>query len=184
MLPSLAERIAAKPRRVLIAALVFVVLAAGIGGPVVGLLDALLERTFAEFRDGLRAATATVADPWQRLLGTGVAYMEFARSQPARYALLFGAPTRELDTTGMEPHAKPSAGTAAFDDLVTLILANLPDDDPRRADADTIAKGIWSGMHGFVTLCHSRPGMDWPSDAEFADRIARAWLASPAPPSQ
>jgi uncharacterized membrane protein YdfJ with MMPL/SSD domain len=40
MLPSLAERIAARPRRVLIAALVFVVFAAGVGGPVVGLLQA------------------------------------------------------------------------------------------------------------------------------------------------
>jgi uncharacterized membrane protein YdfJ with MMPL/SSD domain len=40
MLPSLAQRIASKPRRVLLGALVFVVLAAGVGGPVVGLLEA------------------------------------------------------------------------------------------------------------------------------------------------
>jgi AcrR family transcriptional regulator len=144
------------------------------------LLAACIERSFAEFRDAMRAATAEVGEPWDQLIRAGLAYMEFARTRPARYLLIFGAPTREPGLTGMEPLPKPAAGTDAFQDLVGLIADYLGSDDPRHADAEVLAKGIWSGLHGFVTLRHSRPGMTWPDDEEFARRLAEAWLGGRA----
>jgi AcrR family transcriptional regulator len=140
------------------------------------LLAACVERSFAEFRDAMRAAVAQAAGPWDQLIRAGLAYMDFARTRPARYLLIFGAPTREPGLSGMEPLPKPAAGTDAFEDLVGLIADYLGPDDPRREEAETLAKGIWSGLHGFVTLRHSRPGMTWPPDEEFARRLAEAWL--------
>lgn len=143
------------------------------------LLAACLERCFAEFRDTVRAATETIADPRARLIRAGLAYTEFARTRPARYLLIFGAPTRAQDAESMALLPKPESGAEAFEDLRALVLADLGPDDPRRARVDLLAKGIWSGLHGFVTLRHSRPGMDWPSDEQFATLLAEAWLGEP-----
>lgn len=144
------------------------------------LIRACLERSFAAFRDALRTATADVEDPRERLLRAGLSYIEFARSHPERYALIFGTlePLPTTDITG--PQGRPVAGGAAFEDLVALVLANLPADDPRREEAETLARGIWSGLHGFVMLRYSRPAVGWPSDREFAARLASAWLGEPA----
>jgi AcrR family transcriptional regulator len=140
------------------------------------LLAACLERCFAEFRDALRAAAAEIADPRERLFRAGLAYTEFARTRPARYLLIFGTAADAQGLDGMAPLPKPAAGTDAFEDLVALVLADLRTDDPRRADAVLLAKGIWSGLHGFVTLRHSRPGVEWPDDEQFSRLLGDAWL--------
>lgn len=144
------------------------------------LLRACVERSFVEFRDTVRVASAEADHASGRLMRAGLAYIAFARSRPARYALIFGPATPPARGAGMEPHEKSAAAGDAFGDLVALVLGYLDEGDPRRHEAATLAKGIWSGLHGFVTLRHSRPGMDWPGDEEFAGRLARAWLGAPA----
>lgn len=144
------------------------------------LILACVERSFTQFRDHLRAIAAESKGPWDQLIRAGLAYMRFARERPARYRLIFGFPTRDPEATGMDPANKPEAGGDAFDDLVALVLANLAADDPRREDPATVARCMWSGLHGYVTLRQSRPGMDWPADEEFAQRLGRAWLGGPA----
>lgn len=156
------------------------------------LIRACLELCFADFRDALRAAAAGIEDPRERLLGAGRAYIEFAREHPERYALIFGAaplpPERSSGFSGQPgrpvgpaPEAPEQPGplapaSDAFQDLVTLVLDHLAAGDPRREEADTLATGIWSGLHGFVMLRRARPAVGWPSDSEFAVRLASAWL--------
>ncbi len=144
------------------------------------LIEACVERCFAEFRDTVRTAGAGSQSPRDQLIRAGLAYMGFARERPARYGLIFGFPTRGPEATGMDPARKPEAGGDAFDDLVELVLANLADGDERRGDPESVARCIWSGLHGYVTLRESRPAMEWPAEEEFAERLARAWLGGPA----
>ncbi len=140
------------------------------------LMAACVERCFVAFRDAIREAAAAEQDPRARLLAAGVAYIRFAEEWPERYGLIFGAGPGGGSTGGIELSEKPPAADDAFGDLVGRILEYLPPADPRREEADTLAKGIWSGLHGFVTLRHLRPGIEWPDDEDFARRLASAWL--------
>lgn len=139
------------------------------------LMRAMVARCFTQFRDTVREGTDQGADPSGRLIAAGLAYTAFARRWPARYALNF------MFTEPAEGEApeKPAAADDSFNDLVALVLDYLGTDDARRPDADFMARGIWSGLHGYVTLCAARTGMGWPSEQEFVDRLARAWLGDP-----
>src|SRR5690606_1092082 len=104
-------------------------------------------------------------EPRARLLAAGIAYTRFARRVPERYALIFGTPSRDRAASGEAAFQERSpAADDAFGDLVGLIGDCLPAGDPRHAEANVIAKGIWSGLHGFVTLRHLRPGAEWPDE--------------------
>ncbi len=139
------------------------------------LLQAMVERCFTEFRDAVRAGTVGATDPADRLARGGLAYAEFARRWPARYALNFVF----MKPAAGDPPDKPGAANDSFNDLVALVLDYLPEDDPRREEADVLARGIWSGLHGYVSLSQTRAGMGWPREDEFVVRLQRAWLGEP-----
>lgn len=141
------------------------------------LLLAMVERCFTEFRDAVREGAAKAADPPGRLASAGLAYVDFARRWPARYALNFVF----MRSAEGEPPPKPSAADDSFNDLVALVLEHLDANDPRRSEAGLLARGIWSGLHGYVSLSHSRPGMGWPTEQEFVTRLAQTWLGQPGP---
>jgi AcrR family transcriptional regulator len=143
------------------------------------LIWACIERSFAVFRDALRSAAAKRELPRDRLLESGLAYIEFARTYPERYALIFGA--REplaVDETD-EPEENLVVGGDAFRDLIELVSDNLAaaGDPVPPEEAELRARGIWAGLHGFVLLRYSRPTIGWPEDREFATRLAAAWLS-------
>lgn len=140
------------------------------------LITAVIERAFAEFRATLRAAAQSGSDPWGRLRGAGVAYMRFARERPALYAIIFGPYERPENEDGDGP------GMGAFEDLMALVADCLDDAGRAEADVRRLAQGIWTGMHGYVTLAHAREKLDWPTGEEFATMLAEAWLGpSPRP---
>ena len=143
------------------------------------LVAAMIDRCFTEFRDAVRKGAAGATDPGDRLDRSGLAYADFARRWPARYALnfLFMKPADGED----EAPEKPVAANDSFNDLVTLVLDYLPEDDPRRDEAEFLARGIWSGLHGYVSLSRTRTGMGWPAEDEFVPRLSRAWLGEPRP---
>lgn len=58
-----------------------------------------------------------------------------------------------------EPPQKPGAANDAFNDLAALVLDYLGEDDPRRSENELLARMIWSGLHGYVSLVQARrPG--------------------------
>jgi AcrR family transcriptional regulator len=142
------------------------------------LMRACVERVFSDFRKRTNAAASRGDDPQERLVNAGVAYIAFAREQPERYGLIFGSNWEEEGVAG-EPGEPLETAAAAFTDLVELVAAYIGSDDERSTDLDTLALGIWSGMHGFVTLCHARPGMAAPTAEEYATLLATAWLGPP-----
>lgn len=145
------------------------------------LMRACVERAFADFRGRLRTASGGAVDPEERLLEAGLAYIAFAREQPERYALIFGSDLGAM--TDAEETGEPlEVADASFGDLVELVAAYIGSDNPRSEALDTLALGIWSGLHGYVTLSHTKPGMTVPSEEEFARLLANAWLGPAAGP--
>lgn len=147
--------------------------------------DALLQvcftRCFEEFRDAVRFGAAHSPNPRERLKHAGLAYIEFARERPERYAMIFGV-SRLKHPTG-EYYDKPPAADEAFNDLVALVQGHLDRQMPEK-EVDLLARGVWTGLHGYVTLSHSRQGMRWPSDEDFLTSITRAWLDDPPDPAR
>ncbi len=141
------------------------------------LMRACVERVFSDFRTRTHAAASRGGDPRTRLINAGVAYIAFAREQPERYGLIFASDWIEEGVKG-EPEDTIEIAAAAFTDLVELV-STYPGSDERSLDPDTLALGIWSGMHGFVTLCHANPAMAAPSAEEYATLLTDAWLGSP-----
>lgn len=139
------------------------------------LLSACVGHVFGEFRDHVRAAvvgeTAT-----ERFLGSGRGYMDFARTYPERYSLLFGPDAAPASEPGTDE--KPRAAAEALDDLRTVV-ADYLGDSAEEVDVDLLAKGVWTGLHGYVTLRHARPMIDWPSDEQFDRMLGEAWLGPP-----
>jgi len=140
------------------------------------LVGALRGRGFEDFRSVLADASASGGDdPVARLREAGLAYVRFARERPNVYALIF-SPLGPVDDE--DPQALGGAGFASFMDLMGLVEAYLDHAGAEGADVQRLAIGIWTGLHGYVTLRYPSPSkkMDWPTDEEFAAGLAEAWL--------
>jgi AcrR family transcriptional regulator len=133
------------------------------------LMSAVYALRFGEFVDVLTTATEGIADPRERLLAFGRAYLRYGEEHPGHYRVLFGT----AGTPGWEPERM--SGLAALDLLRDAIR-------DRRADgadaADGSAVALWAGLHGLVTLRRDRPSFPWPPAetllATLVDGIARA----------
>lgn len=139
------------------------------------LIAAMLERGFGAFREVVGEGVRSGSDPPTRLRGAGLAYMRFAREHPALYATIFGPHEHPKDDDGHGP------GNAAFDDLMGLVTDYVGQDGAEPERVRRLALGIWTSMHGYVTLCHASEKLDWPTDEEFAAMISEAWLGPYVP---
>jgi AcrR family transcriptional regulator len=143
------------------------------------LVAALIDHGFERFREVLHAAAEAAGDvtPRERLGAIGVAYMRFAREEPALYGVIFG-PHHPAGDAENAP-GESGVGMEAFQDLVDAITACQEAGEARAGDPRELAIGVWSTMHGFATLCHAHDHDDlpWPDDATFAAALYEAWLA-------
>ncbi|MGI8749758.1 MAG: TetR/AcrR family transcriptional regulator [Thermoleophilaceae bacterium] len=143
------------------------------------LLQALTERGFSEFREALRGAAGQGSDAAERLFHAGRAYVRFAVEQPALYAVIFGTRRLAPPVAGHPPPPKPPAAYESFDDLVILIEGYLGPSRAEEADSRALARGIWTGLHGYVTLRQARPLVDWEDEEQFVTALGEAWLGPP-----
>jgi AcrR family transcriptional regulator len=141
------------------------------------LMRALLDRGFTGFRERMRRGADQGDSPWDRLMGAGSAYIAFAREQPERYRLIFAADWGEHGIED-DPDQSLEAAEGAFTDLVELIADCVGPEDAPSPGLDTLAIGVWSGLHGYVTLCHAQPKMAALTETEYMSLLARAWLGS------
>ena len=84
--------------------------------------------------------------PRQRLISAGLAYLQFAQDQPALFALLF----LQMSSTRSGLERVPSA-----DSPYALLLTRVRDFLGKERDAETLAFGIWSLVHGVALLRHT-----------------------------
>ena len=115
------------------------------------LLATVATQGFIQFHETLRAAGAAAADPSERVIDMGRAYVRWAVTHPDYYEAMFGSETNKSDHPDLL-----TAGSRAFDDLLDAITrcqeANmLPDGDPRE-----IAGPTWSLLHGIASLTIGR----------------------------
>ncbi|WP_203836092.1 TetR/AcrR family transcriptional regulator [Winogradskya humida] len=128
------------------------------------ILVALVGEAFAEFEQRLRDA-AVAEDPVVRLRAVCDAYLEYARSRPQRYRVMFGGLWSAPDAVAAEAMT-PDAAAELGQGALRVIAGTLQDcvtagrstsDDPL---ADAVA--LWLGLHG---LAHQRAvshAFPWP----------------------
>lgn len=86
-------------------------------------------------------------DPVVALKAAGISYIEFARSHPEMYRLMFGVMARQLKQTST--NANPQEGYCVLKDIISSGIElgkfkNFP--------VETLAFTTWSVVHGFSSL--------------------------------
>jgi len=115
-----------------------------------GLLAEVALRGFREFGDALEAADGRGGDdPARRLHEQGIAYVNFALNNPARFQLMFRRGKWDPDYPDFEAVANRS-----FDILARAIRAarGLPENAELDEDAYGMLMATWSIVHGFAHL--------------------------------
>ena len=142
------------------------------------LMSALLERGFTEFAQLIQQGADRGTGPQQRLISACAAYIAFSREWPGRYRLLF-SPDLEAEEAPVESEEVPTAGDAAFGDLLELITDYLGGGrSPEETGA--VALGFWMGLHGYATRCGALPpSVDDLTDEQYVASLTAAWLGPP-----
>ena len=121
------------------------------------LIRAVSIEAFQDLWDFLRgAAEAHEGDPRAQLRAPGLAYIDFAERRPGHYRILFVTPADGLG--GPPGPAEEDPGTAALELLLGAAAQAVKDG----RDPELVARQLWIGVHGFVTLRLALPQLDWP----------------------
>lgn len=104
---------------------------------------------------GFRGLTQTLTDkiqplqhPLRRLEASGVAYVEYARSHPSHYQVMFGTPRSERD----KYPAKAAAAQQAFMVLANIIIEGQAAGVIKPGEPQQLAQVAWSLVHGLAML--------------------------------
>lgn len=119
-------------------------------------LGAALHRTLG------RSARKPAAD---RLRAVARAYVRWGLEHPGPYTVVFEG--RALRRLTPEDERALLAGVDLLDDLAGL-LADL---DPPPADLALAATGVWTALHGVVSLRLAKPAYPWPSVDRHLDAV-------------
>lgn len=117
-------------------------------GDMAGLIDALAVRGFNQLLDKMQARQATAPDDaGERLVASGLGYLEFAAAHPALFRLVFGTPMRPNSSADLR-----EAAARAYDHLAAAVMAlpGAPDVDDPALRAEVL--GYWAQAHGFAEL--------------------------------
>lgn len=138
------------------------------------ILAAVVARCYSEFADHLQARPVS-AEPFEDLGQMGLAYLEYARSNPLQYRLMFNTALPDgAEHTNMLDQAQ-FAFSILKDRLGTMQLRDPhhPISDPAKHDA----LFIWSALHGLASLMQSdvtgTVGLDEAEQAVAVERMMR-----------
>ena len=116
--------------------------------------DAIAVDGFAELAEAIQAARSGTSTAGEPLMRIALAYLKFARDNPAVYDAMFTRTT----TLQFAADSTPPQLTAAFAELRESVGAATGE-----RDADTHTEVFWAALHGLVTLSRTerlRPGFD------------------------
>ena len=141
------------------------------------LIFAVCEAQWARFNAHVRQATRGIADPLERVLASGRAYVEFGLANPEHYRILFM--TRPED---IPPSVTPEAllEDSVFGDLVAAVEEAVAAGS-LEGPADLVVYQAWTTVHGLVSLRITQPYMDWPDLDDLLARVGRTLLRGNAP---
>jgi AcrR family transcriptional regulator len=131
------------------------------------LLFELCEDRFGEFRKVMQEARSSTDDPVGAVRACGRAYVQFALDHPEHYGVLFLSKTEfPTDVTVEELN-----GYRAFLDLVAAVQRAVDEGRYRDVDPTIAAIGLWTSMHGLVSLLIRAPNFPWPELDVLVDHV-------------
>jgi len=122
-------------------------------------------------------SVVAAADPVQRILAVGEAYLHFAQKHPSQYRFMFMTfiPTPELDEEYVAEHrGNPEKDAYAFlreacrEAIATGLI------DPKVKVADELAQILWGGVHGMISLHMVKQHASWVSWLDLRETAVRA----------
>jgi AcrR family transcriptional regulator len=124
------------------------------------LLRAVVAAHFVGFQQAIEASLETGNDPPSRLFAGCLAYCQFAASYPGSYRIIFDTPLPPWPD--LAPDDLP--GMTAFALLVDTVaaVAQADADRTRLREPFQTATGIWTALHGMVSLRRHLPSFPWP----------------------
>lgn len=129
------------------------------------LVEAVCLRVWDELGGRMRGAAEKVRDPFTALGLSARAYAYFALEHPVQYRVLLMRRDTSPDT--------PPASAACFRYVVDAVSECVPA-GVLRGDPRTLALGLWSAVHGCVSLLIAQPSFPWPEDLDaFIDDTVR-----------
>ncbi|MWK38972.1 TetR family transcriptional regulator [Actinomadura sp. J1-007] len=121
------------------------------------LVAAVCLRVWDELDRRMERARAGEADPLRALGACGHAYVRFALDHPVQYRVLLMRPA--------EPEGAAIASTACFGHMTDTVTACV-EAGFLRGDPRTLALGLWTAVHGCVSLLITQPSLPWPDDLD------------------
>jgi len=114
------------------------------------LLAGIATRGFKRLTERMRLALQDSADPNERFVKFGQAYLDFASEEPVSYELMFGG-IIEFDRYPM----LHEAAEASFGQLLE-VLRNTVDASVSDEEIQLLAGSVWAGVHGLAALLISK----------------------------
>ena len=134
------------------------------------LLEAVAHGGWEALTEAIIAARRSAPDPRDAIANIGVAYVNFARENPALYRLMYDT-TR--DRTSMPAHAKQEdSGYSQVQSA--LVEAGADPLDERELELATIAS--WCAVHGLAEMCNFKEFQDLKAEMGGEEGFLRAIL--------
>jgi AcrR family transcriptional regulator len=108
-------------------------------------------------------ALAQIADPVERLLRIGRAYIEFGLNHPNHYRRMFMTPHLPVPKDAQEIMGKGNPEEDAYELLRATVAEALKAGAFREhlKDADLVAQTLWAGVHGVTSLQIAKCNDGW-----------------------
>ncbi|HEU5181226.1 MAG TPA: TetR/AcrR family transcriptional regulator [Candidatus Polarisedimenticolia bacterium] len=130
------------------------------------LFDCLVEESFQQFADGLRAVPESTrrGDPVEFLRKAGRAYVAFgiANASAYEFAFILRRPGREH---------RPGI---TYERMRSAVQRCIDEKRFRRIDVDTASQALWAAAHGITALLISRPTFPWADREKLIGRVIDA----------
>lgn len=121
------------------------------------LLAAIATRGFKELHARIADARASQTTLAERFIEMGVAYVEFARTNPTKYHLMFGSVLGDFSDYGMLRQASTECYAELLEVQQELITALGKEDE---LDLDQLGGAVWATVHGIASTLINFQGRD------------------------
>ena len=132
-------------------------------------------RHFTALEQHIHQACADIADPVEKLIALGRAYINFGVANPEPYRIMF---MTRPDLAPEQFQGMELAESASFA-MLTRCVQDCIDAGrfmPGYTDAYRLSLGFWARVHGLTSLRVTKPDITWPDDPDFVDDYAEMCL--------
>ncbi|KYF92071.1 porin [Sorangium cellulosum] len=133
------------------------------------LLFAIVHEGFTEFQRELVAAAESTADPIERMVALGAAYVQFGMQNPVHYRLMF---MQRFDFVFDQRKEQQQPMVGSFDVLQKAVASAMDAGAIERGDVERHSQVVWALVHGITSLALANGGRFGPDDVDRTMGIA------------